>query len=452
MFIAYCTLSRVAEAAATVATPKRVGQSRCVAAQCLQHHCTALHSGVLQCETLTLQLIDGMRTDGDVYGLLNVPHVNALLISHGSEIGAIRLEDVTDTHILQIVGQEHGPMQLEVGYDGLHPARLQLLSHQPESGTQLKGGGGCHDVRVVVGQQDHQVVLRRVQFQLQHAHLQVLEVLVVQHGVVHLEGGVHYLLVAQVEHVADHICVVVGLALGRFAHVMWLKVVGDRGKSSGHWRRNVQRMVRHMCVRIEERQKEIRIQVLVGWQRVSLVACHLRLPSQRDVCCLWSYNGNYLPCGRCLTLRHLTSHHRHGRRPGTGQVNGLRRDGIRVLERRLQLAGGQSRDAGLLDAKQRLGVLLGHKRGHQLGGLIFASGLGLLLARRCCWSFGGGLRLRWRLCCGGWRLCRCGRRCLRGRSGRLFRCAFCILQRRGLRFHFTGCGIAGHCGVDHFGI
>jgi len=55
---------------------------------------TPFHSGVLQRETLTLQLIDGMRTDGDVYGLLNVPHVDALLLSHGPEIGAIWFEYV----------------------------------------------------------------------------------------------------------------------------------------------------------------------------------------------------------------------------------------------------------------------------------------------------------------------------------------------------------------------
>lgn len=60
----------------------------CVAPQCLR-------GGVLQCKTLTLQLIDGMRSDGDVYGLLNVPHIDALLISHGSKIGSIWLKHVT---------------------------------------------------------------------------------------------------------------------------------------------------------------------------------------------------------------------------------------------------------------------------------------------------------------------------------------------------------------------
>lgn len=44
---------------------------------------------------LTLQLIDGMRTNVDVNGLLNVSHIDAFLISHGSEIGAIWLEYIT---------------------------------------------------------------------------------------------------------------------------------------------------------------------------------------------------------------------------------------------------------------------------------------------------------------------------------------------------------------------
>lgn len=44
---------------------------------------------------LTFQLIDGMRTNVDVNGLLNVSHIDAFLISHGSEIGAIWLEYIT---------------------------------------------------------------------------------------------------------------------------------------------------------------------------------------------------------------------------------------------------------------------------------------------------------------------------------------------------------------------
>jgi len=60
-----------------------------------------------------------------------------------------------NTYILQVVCQKHGAVQLEIWNDGLHPAWLQLLPHQSKGWSQFQGGGGCNNIRVVVGQQDH---------------------------------------------------------------------------------------------------------------------------------------------------------------------------------------------------------------------------------------------------------------------------------------------------------
>jgi len=56
--------------------------------------CASMRRGVLQLQ-LTFQLIDGMRTNVDVNGLLNVSHIDAFLISHGSKIGTIWLKYIT---------------------------------------------------------------------------------------------------------------------------------------------------------------------------------------------------------------------------------------------------------------------------------------------------------------------------------------------------------------------
>lgn len=73
-----------------------------------QHRCASMRRGVLQQQRqqkqqqkmqmqrpLTFELIDGMRTNVDVNGLLNVSHIDAFLISHGSEVGTIWLEYIT---------------------------------------------------------------------------------------------------------------------------------------------------------------------------------------------------------------------------------------------------------------------------------------------------------------------------------------------------------------------